>query len=130
MKYYETAIYKKWKSKEKEEVKVKIFYGGKFIEKSRLEEEGIFYPIKLEYYKRLDNEEKQDEQINYGISIVKTEYIPNNTKIESKDIRNLTQDEEKIEQILSLCKKFEVTPIGIEDIIEDMSKQYEKLYKN
>lgn len=109
---------------------MKIFYGGKFIEKSRLEEEGIFYPIKLEYYKRLDHEEKQNEQINYGISIVKTEYIPNNTKIESKDIQNLTKDEEKIEQILSLCKKFEVTPIGIEDIIEDMSKQYEKLYKN
>ena len=69
--------------KRKKRLEVKIFYGGKFIEKSRLEEEGIFYPIKLEYYKRLDNEEKQDEQINYGISIVKTEYIPNNTKIES-----------------------------------------------
>ncbi len=111
-------------------LKMRIFYGGKFIEKSRLEEEGIFYPIKLEYYKRLDNEEKQNEQINYGISIVKTEYIPDNTKIESKDIQNLTKDEEKIEQILSLCKKYEVTPIEIEDILQDMCKEYDFLYKN
>ena len=61
--------------------------------------------------------------------IMGLEYIPNNTKIESKDIRNLTKDEEKVEQLLALCKKYEVTPIGIEDIIQDLDEQYEILYK-
>ena len=55
--------------KRKKRLKVRIFYGGKFIEKAKLEKEGIYYPIKLEYYKRLDNEEKQGDQINYGIRI-------------------------------------------------------------
>ena len=103
---------------------MKIFYGGKFIEKAKLEREGIYHPIKLEYYKRLDIEEPLKGETNYGISIVKTEYIPDNTKIETKDIRNLTQDEEKVEQLLSMCKKYEVTPIGVEDIIQDLGTQY------
>lgn len=33
---------------------MKTFYGGKFIAKSKLEKEGIFYPIKLEYYKSIE----------------------------------------------------------------------------
>ena len=99
---------------------MKIFYGGKFIEKTKLEKEGIYHPIKLEYYKRLDMEEQQKGEPNYGISIVKTEYIPNNTKIETKDLKNLTQDEEKVEHLLCMCKKYDVTPIGVEDIIQDL----------
>ena len=103
---------------------MKIFYGGKFIEKGKLERAGIYYPIKLEYYKRLDSKEQQEGKVDYGISIVKTEYIPDNTKIETKDIRNITQDEEKVEALLSICKKYEVTPIGIEDIIQDFKSNY------
>ena len=104
--------------------KVKVFYGGKFIEKSKLEQEGIYYPIKLEYYKRLDLEKPDHERPNYGISIVKTEYNPEQIKIETKDIRNLTQDEEKVEEILFMCKQYDVTPIGIEDIIQDLGSAY------
>ena len=34
---------------------MKTFFGGKFIEKEKLTEAGIDYPIKLEYYKILYN---------------------------------------------------------------------------
>ena len=97
---------------------MKVFFGGKFIEKKKLENEGIYHPIKLEYYKRSD--EIIEEKMQYGISIVKTEYIPEGTKIESKDIPNITEDEEKVEQLLSICKKYEVTPITLEDILQDL----------
>lgn len=38
---------------------MKTFYGGKFIAKSKLEKEGIFYPIKLEYYKSIETKENR-----------------------------------------------------------------------
>ena len=52
------------------------FFGSIFIEKEKLKEAGVEHPIKLEYYKIIN----EDEFINrdnakYGIKIVKTEYI-------------------------------------------------------
>lgn len=54
---------------------MKTFYGGKFIAKSKLEKEGIFYPIKLEYYKSIETKENRpsDNYARFGISVVKTE---------------------------------------------------------
>ena len=44
---------------------MKTFFGGIFIEASRLKEEGIQYPIKVEYYKLKDEDNKK-----YGIEII------------------------------------------------------------
>ena len=99
------------------------FFGSIFIEKEKLKEAGVEHPIKLEYYKIIN----EDEFINrdnakYGIKIVKTEYIKNNTKIEDKTIRYLSNNEQRVEDILNIFKKNEVTPISVEDIICDYSK--------
>ena len=100
------------------DTKVKKFYGGKFLNKLKLEEEGIFYPIKLEYYKRI--EEKTKEGQSFGITIVKTEYIPDNIKIETKEVKNLSNDERKIEKLLSMFKEFDVTPVSVDYLINDL----------
>lgn len=103
---------------------MKKFYGGLFIKKESLEEVGIHHPIKLEYYKRINEEEfVKKENEKYGIIVMKTEYIQNNTKIESKEIKHLSNDEDKIEKILDMLKQNEVTPIAVEDIICDYSKK-------
>ena len=99
------------------------FFGSIFIEKEKLKEAGVEHPIKLEYYKIIN----EDEFINrdnakYGIKIVKTEYIKNNTKIEDKTIRYLSNNEQRVEDILNVFKKNEVTPVSVEDIICDFSK--------
>lgn len=103
---------------------MKTFFGGKFIEKEKLVEAGIDYPIKLEYYKKINEEEfVKKDKAKFGIEIVKTEYIPNNTTIENKEIKYLSNDEDKINKILNLFKENEVTPIGVEDILLDLSKK-------
>lgn len=103
---------------------MKIFYGGVFIEKQKLEAEGIYHPIKLEYYKSIHEDEYIGGKNNkFGISVVKTEYYPNSTKVERKDVNNLTNDEDKIEKVLKVFKENEVTPISVEDIICDMGKR-------
>ena len=103
---------------------MKTFFGGKFIEREKVVEAGIDYPIKLEYYKKINEEEfVKKDKAKFGIEIVKTEYIPNNTTIENKEIKYLSNDEDKINKILNLFKENEVTPIGVEDILLDLSKK-------
>ena len=105
---------------------MKTFYGGKFIAKSKLEKEGIFYPIKLEYYKSIETKENRqsDNYARFGISVVKTEYIPDNIKIVSREVKDISADERKIENLLSILKEMEVTPIALEEIIKDLQPEY------
>ena len=102
---------------------MKIFFGGTFIKKDSLEEAGIKHPIKLEYYKIINEDElvrKNNEK--YGIKIVKTEYLHNDTKVEDKTIKYLSSNEQKINDILEILKYNEVTPIAVQDVICDFSK--------
>ena len=97
---------------------MKRFFGGIFIEKEKLQEEGISHPIKLEYYKHIN--EEINEKNKYGITIVKTEYIPEKQKVETKDLESITNDENKIDEILNLFKDNQVTTIHSEEIITDL----------
>ena len=103
---------------------MKTFYGGTFIDEKLLKEAGKKYPIKLEYYKNINEDELiGGKNSKFGISVVKTEYLPENTKVETKNIKYLTNDEEKIDKVLEIFKRNQVTPIGVEDVISDLHKK-------
>ena len=103
---------------------MKIFFNSTFISKESLKDTDINYPIKLEYYKIINEDEiLKGRKPKFGISIEKTEYIEKNTNVENKTIKYLSNDEKKIEEILNLFKENEVTPISAEDIICDLSKK-------
>lgn len=93
---------------------MKTFFGGCFIGDNKLKEAGIKYPIKVEYYKLKDEKNKK-----YGIEIIKTEYKNKHIDIEKQELNSLSRNENKIEKILELFKKNEVTPISAIEIIED-----------
>ena len=105
---------------------VKTFFDGIFVSQKSLEEAGIEYPIKLEYYKTF---EVENVEKNFGIEIVKTEYIEGSTKVEAKEVKNITGDEKKENEILNLLIKNEVTPIGVEDVLEDLLIQEQYIEK-
>ena len=110
---------------------MKTFFDGIFISKEHLREAGIKYPIKLEYYKiareenvkstELGNETK-NTNAKYGIEIVKTEYLEGNVKIETKEVNNVANDITETERILTILRNNEVTPIGVEDVLEELQK--------
>lgn len=103
---------------------MKIYFGGTFIKKESLLEAGINHPIKLEYYKIINEDEiVKSSKAKFGISIEKTEYIGNNTKIEKEMMKYVSNDEQKINEILMKLKDNEVTPVCMKDIIYDFSKQ-------
>ena len=102
-------------------VYMNIFFGGTFIKEENLEEAGIVNPIKLEYYKIINEDEFiNKDNAKYGIKIVKTEYIKDDIKTENKEIKHLSDNEEKTNQILEVLKRNEVTPIGVQDIMQDL----------
>ena len=108
---------------------MKSFFGSIFINRDELREAGIDYPIKVEYYKIINEEEKikQNKSI-YGIQIIKTEY-KDKIGVEQEKIEHITNDESEITKMLSLIKENEVTPIGLEDVILEI-KSRQAIAKN
>ena len=108
---------------------VKNFFGSIFINRDELKEAGIDYPIKVEYYKITNEEEKiKENKLIYGIQIIKTEY-KDKIGVEQNKVEHVTNDEKEITKILSLMKQFEVTPIGLEDVILEI-KSWQAIAKN
>ena len=115
------VIYKLSQHKQKKRgIFLKTFFGSVFIEKEKLEEAGINHPIKLEYYKEINEDDIGSGKGKYGISIVKTEYIPDNLKVETKSIKYVTNDELEENKILNIFKENQVTPINSEEVILDL----------
>ena len=103
---------------------MRTFFSSTFIKKETLKEAGIEHPIKLEYYKLINEDEMiKQEKAKFGISIVKTEYQKEEVKIENKKIQYVSNDEKKIEEILNILKENEVTPVAVDDILSDFSKK-------
>lgn len=108
---------------------MKNFFGSIFINREKLEEAGINYPIKVEYYKITNEEEKiKEDKLIYGIQIIKTEYR-DKIGIEQNKLEHITNDENEITKLLSIMKENEVTPIGLEDVILEI-KSRQAIAKN
>ena len=100
---------------------MRTFFGSTFIEKDKLEEAEIYHPIKLEYYKEINEDDIQKvDKAKYGITIVKTEYKKDNLEVETKNIKYITNDEKEEDRILSIFKENKVTPINSEGVISDI----------
>ncbi len=99
---------------------MKIFFGGIFMNRDKLKEVGINYPIKLEYYKIINDEIMKEGNARYGINVVKTEYIGEKVKVENKVIKYLSDNEKRVEYILDRFKENEVTPNAVKDILGDL----------
>ena len=112
------------KRKIKRGIFLKTFFGSVFIKKKLLNESGIKHPIKLEYYKQINEDViKSLEKTKYGIEIVKTEYRPDCTKVENKSIKYVTNDEIEANEILNIFKENQVTPINSEEVIMDLFRK-------
>jgi len=94
-----------------------------------MKEEGIDYPIKVEYYKIINEEEKtKRNKLIYGIQVIKTEYR-DKIGVEQEKMEHITNDENEITQMLDIIKENEVTPIGLEDVILEI-KSWQAIAKN
>ena len=95
------------------------------MNREELQKIGVKYPIKLDYYKTKTNieEVKNENEIKYGVEVIKTSYINERVEIERKYMPEILKDEMKINNILSKLKENKVTPISAEYIVEDLLKE-------
>ena len=103
---------------------MKTFFDGVFVSSKHLEEADIEYPIKLEYFKTLEEENVGEK---FGIEVVKTEFLDTRVNVETKEIKNITNNIEEADKILEILRNNEVTPIGVEDVLQEiLPKNLEK----
>ena len=101
---------------------MKNFFGSIFINRDELLDAGINYPIKVEYYKITKEEIISRNRQIYGIQVIKTEY-KEKIGVEQSKIESITNSEKVIDKILQQLKEYEVTPIGLEDAINELEEK-------
>lgn len=111
-------------TKEKGDLQMKNFYAGTFMNRTELAKEGIFYPIKLEYYKVTEVEEGREI---YGIEVIKTKYNKQEPEIERETKLHITDRENEIHRLLNCLKEGEVTPTQLEYVIRDLTYVAERI---
>lgn len=99
----------------------RTYYGGTFLEEEDLKESNIKHRIELEYYTTA-NKGTKDEKHSYGIEIIKKEYKNDRIDTESNSKEYISNSSEKIIEIIDTLKKYKVTPIGLNDVLEDLLK--------
>ena len=109
---------------------MKKFFGGLFIETEILEKQGIYHPIKIEYYKAINPNSYKEDKLKYGVEIIKTEYYTNSVKVERNEINSITDDENFISKILKILKKNKVTPTGMQDVVQEIFIKNLQIAKN
>jgi len=105
----------------------KTLYGWTALSYEDLLESRTKNKIELEYYKLKNTKEKYnmvlEDSETYGIEIVKKEYLKNDElKIETSEVKNITNNENLLDKILNTLKVNKVTPISLEDVMYDLVK--------
>lgn len=100
----------------------RCLYGEILLREELLRKNKIYHNVGLEYYKITNEKENElkNDNIKYGIEVVKKEYINNEIKQENSIIEELTSSEKKVENILEKLKNNAVTPTTLEYVIADM----------
>ena len=97
----------------------KSFFGRTIIDRSDSEELNEDEKIELEYYETHNLAEKNERE--YGIEIVKKKEKNEKFNIKSKIINNISNEEQKVNKLLTILMINKVTPISVDDIISDIS---------
>lgn len=97
----------------------RTYHGETFLEKEDLAETNIKHKIGLEYY---TIKETKDEIDTYGIEVIKREYKNNGIDTESSSRNYISNSSQKVIEIISALKEHKVTPIGLNDVLEDLLK--------
>lgn len=97
----------------------KTYYGETYLEKEDLKETNINHKIQLKYYTFQEIEDKKDV---YGVEIIKKEYKDDEIDTEIKSKNFVSNNAQKVIEIINTLKEHKVTPIGLNDVLEDLLK--------
>ena len=96
---------------------LKTFYGKTVIDSSDSEEIEKNHKIELEYYQTENDATRKP----YGIEIVKKNIEDSQIYIESKTINEICDKEQKNNNLLKVLMNNKVTPVSLEDVLQDLT---------
>ena len=101
----------------------RIYYGGIFLNKKELRDNKIKNEVELEYYSTRKFNSLNEEDMIYGIEIVKKEYKRRKVNIETNNIENISNNSNTIKEIIDILRRNTVTPSGLQVTMDELLKQ-------
>lgn len=98
---------------------LRTFFGKTTINNEDAEQAN-FDRMYLEYYKNANEREIKKDEKPYGVTIIKKTQIGKILEIEEKEVKNILNRENDVDNILKLLVEYKVTPIGLDDVLQDL----------
>ena len=98
---------------------LRTFFGKTTINNEDAEQAN-FDRMYLEYYKNVNEREIKKDEKPYGVTIIKKTQIGKILEIEEKELKNILNRENDVDNILKLLVEYKVTPIGLDDVLQDL----------
>lgn len=98
---------------------LRTFFGKTTINNEDAEQAN-FDRMYLEYYKNVNEREIKKDEKPYGVTIIKKTQIGKIPEIEEKEVKNILNRENDVDNILKLLVEYKVTPIGLDDVLQDL----------
>lgn len=98
---------------------LRTFFGKTTINNEDAEQAN-FDRMYLEYYKNVNEREIKKDEKPYGVTIIKKTQIGKMLEIEEKEVKNILNRENDVDNILKLLVEYKVTPIGLDDVLQDL----------
>ena len=98
---------------------LRTFFGKTTINNEDAEQAN-FDRMYLEYYKNVNEREIKKDEKPYGVTIIKKTQIGKILEIEEKEVKNILNRENDVDNILKLLLEYKVTPIGLDDVLQDL----------
>ena len=98
---------------------LRTFFGKTTINNEDAEQAN-FDRMYLEYYKNVNEREIKKDEKPYGVTIIKKTQIGKILEIEEKEVKNILNRENDVDNILKLLVEYNVTPIGLDDVLQDL----------
>ena len=98
---------------------LRTFFGKTTINNEDAEQAN-FDRMYLEYYKNVNEREIKKDEKPYGVTIIKKTQIGKILEIEEKEVKNILNRETDVDNILKLLVEYKVTPIGLDDVLQDL----------
>lgn len=98
---------------------LRTFFGKTTINNEDAEQAN-FDRMYLEYYKNVNEREIKKDEKPYGVTIIKKTQIGKILEIEEKEVKNILNRENDVDNILKLLVEYKVTQIGLDDVLQDL----------
>lgn len=98
---------------------LRTFFGKTTINNEDAEQAN-FDRMYLEYYKNVNEREIKKDEKPYGVTIIKKTQIGKILEIEEKEVKNILNRENDVDNILKLLVEYKVTSIGLDDVLQDL----------